>query len=57
MGAIRELGGLPESQIKMGGSRADKELYFEKLKTLLDTYREFFAPKRVVVRFVLTILV
>lgn len=40
MGAIRELGGLPESQIKMGGSRADKELYFEKLKTLLDTYRE-----------------
>jgi len=26
----------------MGGSRADKELYFEKLKTLLDTYPSIF---------------
>jgi hypothetical protein len=30
----------PVTQNKMGASRADKELYFQKLKELLDKYRE-----------------
>jgi len=25
----------------MGGSRAEKEVYFEKLKALVETYREY----------------